>query len=186
MNLAEASDADVIQRCLDGSERAWDTLLARYEKLIYHTAFRAGAASDEVGEIFQVVCVTWFQELPRLRNPERLGAWLVTTTRRACWSHWRSERRHRTGPESIVIDADASAESPEALAAAAYDARAVQSAIQALPDPCRRLLTLLYLQPERPTYAEVAERLRVPVNSIGPMRMRCLEKLHEALKSAGW
>ena len=40
-------------------------------------------------------------------------------------------------------------------------------------EPCRELLLAHYFQPERSSYAEVAERLGRPVGSIGPTRARC-------------
>jgi RNA polymerase sigma factor (sigma-70 family) len=180
------TDAELIRQCVSGSEKAWEALISRYERLIYYAALRAGASHDQLPDIFQGVCVTWLQELGRLRDPERLGAWLVTTTRRACWASWRSDQKKQGASEAMASGAVSSADSPEVLAGAAEDAIAVRNAIQALPDPCRRLLGLLYFQPDRPSYAEVAKSLKVSVNSIGPMRVRCLEKLREALKSEGW
>ncbi|MGH2524402.1 MAG: hypothetical protein ACRDH2_17990, partial [Anaerolineales bacterium] len=50
-----------------------------------------------------------------------------------------------------------------------------------LDERCRNLLLALYFDPEQPAYAQVAERLGMPVGSIGPTRARCLEKMKQNL-----
>jgi DNA-directed RNA polymerase specialized sigma24 family protein len=47
--------------------------------------------------------------------------------------------------------------------------------------PCRDLLSALYLDPEQPSYAEVAERLGMAIGSVGPTRIRCLERMRRVL-----
>ena len=48
-------------------------------------------------------------------------------------------------------------------------------------EPCRDLLSALYLEPEQPSYAEVAARMGMAVGSVGPTRIRCLERLRQVL-----
>ena len=185
-NWAEASDAELIRHCLDGQAAAWETLLARYERLIYSTALRAGTTPDESADVFQAVCLIWLEQLGRLRDPQRLGGWLVTTTRRECWARWRKGRAIEEDPETPLAEMQSPDESPEMLAARNEDARAVRRALRHLPDNCRRLLSLLYYDSAKPSYEEVGRQLKMAVNSVGPTRARCLEKLKELLKQAGW
>jgi DNA-directed RNA polymerase specialized sigma24 family protein len=49
-------------------------------------------------------------------------------------------------------------------------------------EPCRKLLTALYLDESEPSYAEVSRRLGTPVGSIGPTRARCLQRLRAVLE----
>lgn len=183
MPVTEASDAQLIERSLSGSSTAWETLLSRYERLIYYAAYKAGADKDEAADVFQAVCMIWLQELGRLRDPTRLGAWLVTITRRECWARWRHNRNDVDGVEADQVP---DLESPEVLAGLADDARAVRDAVQELPQPCRRLIWLLYFDPAKPSYEEIGRKLHVSMNSIGPMRGRCLKQLREMLGKKGW
>ena len=59
--------------------------------------------------------------------------------------------------------------------------QAVHEALNRLSERCRRLLLALYLDQTEPSYAEVADRLNMPVGSIGPTRARCLAKLKALL-----
>lgn len=181
-----ATDAELIRQCLDGQATAWEELLSRYERLIYHTALRAGAAGDEAADVFQAVCLIWLKELGRLRDPERLGAWLVTVTRRESWSRWKRRRETEADDDELLKIEALPEELPEALAAQAADGRAVKQALEQLAEPCRRLLWMLYFDPERPSYEDIARRLNLAANSIGPTRARCLEKLKAILQQMGW
>lgn len=186
MGAPEASDTELIQRCLAGEEAAWETLLTRYERLIYHVALRAGASGDEAADVFQTVCLIWLEQLGNLRNPQSLGAWLVTTTQRECWARWKRNGTSQHDSAESDVEPATSEDSPETLADQAEDARALRSALQRLGKPCQRLLWLLYYDPIHPSYAEIASRLKMPANSVGPTRARCLSKLREILLDPGW
>jgi RNA polymerase sigma factor (sigma-70 family) len=176
------TDETLISQCLAGHQQAWDTLISRYEKLIYYTALRTGIDAVEADDIFQNVCTIWFKQLKKLRDLRSLGAWLVTTTRRECWTRWR----RKNVSEEELNDQIASDESAEKLAEHALDAHIVQRAFQQLGEPCHRLLKLLYFDPAPRSYVDVAREMDIPVNSLGPTRARCLEKLKSILKKLGW
>src|SRR3990172_8770825 len=90
--MVQVSDSHLIQACLRGDEHAWESLLERYERLIYSIPRRYGMAEHDAAEVFQNVCITLLGQLDRLRDHEKLGAWLVTTTRRECWRQWRQDQ----------------------------------------------------------------------------------------------
>lgn len=51
-----------------------------------------------------------------------------------------------------------------------------------MDERCKDLLFALYFDPEEPSYEKVAERLSMPVGSIGPTRARCLKRLKKILE----
>ena len=55
------------------------------------------------------------------------------------------------------------------------------AAFEELEDPCRRLLTALYLEDPAPSYQEIARRLGRPIGSLGPTRGRCLDRLRRIM-----
>jgi len=180
------NDAELIERCLRGDQAAWEELISRYERLIYFTALRSGASSAEAEDVFQNVCLIWLKQLKKLRDPERLGAWLVTITRREFAAQWRSREKRERVMETAQANTDMQELSPEALAAQADDARAVQRSMEELSEACKELLWLLFFHPGKPSYEETARQLGMPVNSVGPRRTRCLAQLKEILELSGW
>ncbi|MGI8910229.1 MAG: hypothetical protein ACR2JR_06710, partial [Rubrobacteraceae bacterium] len=57
----------------------------------------------------------------------------------------------------------------------------MEQGLSKVGDPCRKLLIALYFDERQPSYVEVAERLDMPVGSIGPTRARCLQRMRRAL-----
>lgn len=169
------SDEELIQACLEGDEQAWELLVQRYARLIYTIPLRFGFSQAVADEIFQEVCLTLLEKLDTLRDHTRLDSWLMTVTRRACIRRWRRKvefvelEPHHMGAETANLPEDDLIWREEQLL--------VREALSRLNQRCRELLTALFFQDPPPTYQEIADRLGLPVGSIGPTRIRCLEKL---------
>ena len=55
------------------------------------------------------------------------------------------------------------------------------TALAHLDARCRTLLHAVFLSPEEMSYRDIAKELGIPVNSMGPTRKRCLNKLKKIL-----
>jgi RNA polymerase sigma factor (sigma-70 family) len=101
------SDLQLVSDCRQGDQLAWEKLVRRYQRLIYAIPRRAGLSEDQAAEIFQDVFTTLFEKLDDIEDPERLQAWLVTTTRRCCGtsrhyptnSYWFSKSSTGSAPQ---------------------------------------------------------------------------------------
>jgi len=179
-DYGQFSDEQLIAACRDGEDSAWDALIHRYERLVYTIPSRYGLTSTEIEDVFQSVWLSLVRNLDNLREPDRVSAWLVTTARRECWERRRGadyERTVSTNLDLILAETENEDASPEELVVAYREHQNLRLAIKRLEERCRYLLNLLYYEASAPSYAEVAERLRIPIGSIGPMRARCLKKL---------
>jgi RNA polymerase sigma factor (sigma-70 family) len=181
------NDEKLLQACRRGDESAWEALVERYQRLIYTIPRRAGLDEDQAAEVFQEVFTTLFEKLNDIEQPERLQAWLVTTARRKTWRLITREKRlqHPLGdteegePELEKLP-DPSALPDEVLMRLEEQHR-VRTALADLDERCRKLLTMLFYQPEPPPYAEIAAAIGTTEGSIGPTRARCLKKLMQRL-----
>ena len=61
---------------------------------------------------------------------------------------------------------------------------ALRAAFAELPPKCRQLLAMLISDPPY-SYAEISEKLQIPMGSIGPQRARCLERLRRSSALSG-
>ena len=177
------SDLQLVSDCRRGDQLAWEKLVRRYQRLIYAIPRRAGLNEDQAAEIFQDVFTTLFEKLNDIEDPERLQAWLVTTTRRRTLRTIAQApgklRADETGDEVTSLAEAMRDESPlpdEQLLTLEEQHR-IRVAVSQLDERCQTLVQLLFYQKEPPTYAEVAKILGVPEGSIGPTRARCLGKL---------
>ncbi len=173
----EPTPGELLAGVARGDWAAWREIVRRYEPLVRHTARRAGLSSADAADAEQQTWVLLWQHAHQVREPEHLGAWLVVAAR-------REAIRLATASSRYVLCADPETEytSPQRQGAADvypiegdYDG-AVAQALDRLPSRLRNLLVLATSN-QCPTYAEIAERLRLPIGSVGPMRMRALERL---------
>ena len=185
-HFASLPDSELIDACLKGTGQAWEALLVRYQRLIYSIPLRYGLPEHDANDIFQNVSLLLLENLARLRDRKRLGAWLVITTRRECWRMFHQHRQVSLDPETLYLheqtpDSQRSEDDFLALESQAL----VRGALGILDAPCQQLLTQLFYAEPRPSYTEIASALALPEGSIGPTRARCLEKLMKILEKMG-
>lgn len=190
---SETDDAALVRACQRGDAAAWETLVNRYQRLIYAIPRRAGLDDDQCADVFQRTFATLVEHLDRLDQPARVRAWLVTTAKRE--AQRTRQKASRTQPlpgdspdveHATQADLLDPAPLPDEVAAELEDQHLVRTALAKLDDRCRQLLTLLFYQPEPLPYDQVAAAVGVPLGSIGPTRARCLQKLGRLLKEDGF
>lgn len=188
------SDTDLIAACLSGNLASWDALIARYQGFIFGLGLRLGLSRTDAEDVFQNVCVSLYQNLSTLRDSTRLVGWLATATRQEVS---RLRRRRNVSSLSEIQDGDLKLEgaqqigaeptrSPEEDLLALEEQHLVRQCLPHLSDECRQLLTLLYGKDPPCSYGDVAEKLSMPVGSIGPKRARCLQRLKKYLEEFGF
>jgi RNA polymerase sigma factor (sigma-70 family) len=187
-------DRSLIRACEAGDRQAWETLLHRYERLIYAIPLRCGLSEDDAADVFQTVCLKLLQNLAKLRNEQHLTGWLVLTAKHESWRVARLRGRD----EPLDTSAEETAEQEPAATSAARgplpqeellrleEQQMVRRATEELGERCRRLLEWLYHSDPPVPYAEIAQRMNVSVGAIGPTRARCLEQLRKTLQKMGF
>src|ERR1051325_9101416 len=93
MNL---TDEALVSACRRGDDSAWGTLITRYQRLIYSIPRRAGLDEFASAEVFQNVFASLVQRLDQIEHPDRIHAWLVTTSRRETWRLVRKQKKSAT------------------------------------------------------------------------------------------
>lgn len=183
-DYSSLTDEQLINACRSGDEKGWESLISRYERLVYTIPARYGLTPTEVDDVFQSVWLSLMKNLDRLREPDRISAWLVTTARRECWERRRGadyERTVTTSFDSVLTDKAGNELQPDEVVELFREQQLMRQALEELDERCHKLLWMLYYDATVPSYADVAERLDMPIGSIGPLRARCLKKLRAIL-----
>jgi RNA polymerase sigma factor (sigma-70 family) len=179
-NLQELDDATLVRLCVEGDEAALGGLVLRYQRLVYSIPLRYGFREEEAADIFQAVWLRLIEKLPTIREPGTISGWLVTTTKRECWR--TAERRRREAPIGEGGDAGSRPAGPESVDPVHLEDEQIQlelqhrirTAVELLPERCRRIVEIFFYEDEPGSYAEIARRLGMSSGSHGPTRARCL------------
>jgi RNA polymerase sigma factor (sigma-70 family) len=183
--LPDEGDAALVARCLRGEGAAWSVLVKRYQRLVYAIARRVGLDEHGAADVFQTVFARLVQHLPRLAEPSRLQAWIVTTAKREALLQRKLGQRNLSmtraddaSDEPSEWDVADGAPIAEEALSDLQQLNQLRVALDRLDERCRSLLLLLFRdKDEKLSYDEVARRQGIPVGSIGPTRSRCLDKL---------
>lgn len=111
-------DHEALSRAKKGDREAFTTLVLAYGDRLYSVAYRilrdASRAEDSVQQTF----LTAWRELRRLRDDDRLEAWLYRLLVNACYAEVRHTRRWQPGLR-LVTDLDAGPATDDAQTAIA-------------------------------------------------------------------
>jgi RNA polymerase sigma factor (sigma-70 family) len=181
----EASDGALVRACRRGNEDAWETLVRRYQRFVFAIPRRAGLDDDAAADVFQEVFTALVQGMDKIDDPDRIGAWILTTAKRATWRTMRRRIAARAG--QTVLDEEAEEVPdldplPESVLVGVEEQQEVRVAMSKLDERCQQLLTMLFYTNEPPAYGAVATALGLAEGSVGPIRARCLERLLRRLQ----
>lgn len=171
-----SSIGDLVAGARAGDERAWDEIVRRHTALVLARVRQFRLSPQHAEDVAQTVWLNLLEHLDRLRDPEALPGWISTTTRHECLRTARAARRSiPVDPQAGRLDGQVTTDMDAGLDEAERY-RALRDGLAELPPHQRDLLVLLASDPPL-SYAEISERLGLPVGSIGPTRSRGLARL---------
>ncbi|ONI89088.1 RNA polymerase subunit sigma [Saccharothrix sp. ALI-22-I] len=173
--------AALVAAAAEGDQRAWNEIVERYTPLVLAVIYRHRLRPADAADVNQTVWLRLVEQVGKLREADALPGWIATTTRNECLRMLRIQQRTQpfdplsadepVSPDDAVADLDEEMEAAERR-------QALREGFRSLSQQCQVLLTKLMADPP-PSYAAVSEQLAMPVGSIGPTRIRCLDKLRK-------
>jgi DNA-directed RNA polymerase specialized sigma24 family protein len=82
---AWAGTSELVARASSGDQGAWDQLVERYGGMVWAVARARGLGPHDGGDVSQVTWLLLTQHLAALKEPERLGVWLLRTALREAY-----------------------------------------------------------------------------------------------------
>jgi RNA polymerase sigma factor (sigma-70 family) len=175
MSLGLLADADVVARCREGDQQAWNELVSRFSRYVYAITSRVYRLGDHDAEdVFQEVFARTYERIGELRDDEAIRPWIATLTRRLCVDRLRADSREQ--PMDELIDPGEADNTIEML----DEALAVHEGLKALPEHCGEILDRFFARDE--SYRTIGEALDLPPGTIASRISRCLGKLKGQLE----
>jgi RNA polymerase sigma factor (sigma-70 family) len=173
----------LVQAAEHGDEDAWEAVVERFSGLVWAIARSYGLSQADAADVSQTTWLRLVENLPRLRDPTRVGAWLATTARRECLRRQRVAREAPAEDDTAFLQLESGDPSPESLVLTSERHAMVWQAFGQISPRCRELLRVLVLAQPALSYQQVADALGLQVGSVGPTRLRCLALLQKKLES---
>ncbi|MDQ3402192.1 MAG: sigma-70 family RNA polymerase sigma factor [Actinomycetota bacterium] len=178
------STAELVRRAAAGDQGCWRELVTRYGPMVWRVARLHRLDDADAGDVSQCTWIALAEHIERLREPERVAAWLVTTARRESLRVLRRRGREVPSADELEVVDIARYGWPEATTLRSERDDVLWRAFGGLSDRCRSLLGLLAFAPEL-SYSQLAEALGLAATSVGRTRGRCLDVLRRKLSVLG-
>lgn len=176
------SDAELIERILEGDRELYSVIVGRYQEMLYRYAFGMVQDSDTAADLVQDSFVKAYTSLSGCRDRHRFSAWIFRIVRNRCTDHLRGPSRKQVGLEvdSPYLSAQGG---PEDDFERDETRAAVDHALAALPEAQKEAFLLKHV--EDLSYEEMADLVGVGVSALKMRVMRAREALQDALRKVG-
>ncbi|MBI5282296.1 MAG: sigma-70 family RNA polymerase sigma factor [Candidatus Solibacter usitatus] len=164
------SDAQLVERCLQGDEGAWEDLVKAHTRRVYSICYRFTGRESEAQDLTQDVFLRVFKSVKSFRAGEgSFGVWLARLTRNLLIDHYRRTKMERVTDSieeqlPMLEERTAIEARTDAILAGREASEALQGALARLSPELRETVVLRDL--EELEYREIAQVLGAPEGTV--------------------
>jgi RNA polymerase sigma-70 factor (ECF subfamily) len=182
-------EAELLARCMQGEERAWDELFDRHYAPSARFVYQLGYdfTQEDVEEICQEVFVTVVKNLHTFQGNSQFQTWLfrIAANRARDYRQRQSAAKrgggrvplslHRDDDDDLPIDPASPLPAPDVVLRDAEQAALVGHALERLGGPCQEIIELRYFADL--SYEEISASLQLNPKTVSSRLSKCLDKL---------
>src|SRR5215813_5593742 len=179
------SDAELIERCLQKDNAAWEAIVARFRRKVFHIAYKFTGKHDEAEDLTQEIFLKVFKSLDKFNRDADFSTWLSSVARNFCIDNYRAGKREREVlvEDLVAFDLAPAASGNPHRALEDQDRRSfLRRGLDQLPEKLREAVVLRDLQGL--SYQEMADRLALPEGTVKSRINRGREELSRLLLRA--
>jgi RNA polymerase sigma-70 factor, ECF subfamily len=179
------SDVELIERALSKENAAWEQLVARFRRRVFHIAYKFTGKHDQAEDLTQEIFLKLWKSLDKFNRDADFSTWLSSVARNYCIDHYRASKREK----EVVVDdlvafdlAPSSFGNPHSTLEDQDRRSLLRHGLDQLPDKLRQAVVLRDLQGM--TYQEMADLLQLPEGTVKSRINRGREELMRLLLRA--
>jgi RNA polymerase sigma-70 factor (ECF subfamily) len=186
--LFSSTDNDLIGRALDGSQRAWVTLVERHERQVYNFCLRQTRNPSDAMDLLQDVFLAVYRHLPSWRSEGEFPAWIMRIAVNKTMDLYRQRQRSPQTDtdehaEAAVLDWQAPTSHEPAYMHEQLSTNAdIVRQLQTLPIEQRLVVEMKFFQHR--TFEQISKLTGVPVNTVKSRLYASLQKLKDHLEAS--
>lgn len=185
-------DAELVARAAAGDDKAFESLVIKYQRRVERLIARMVRDVDLVQDIAQESFIRAYRALPQFRGDAQFYTWLYRIAVNTAKKALSDLRRDPLIPESARMPAEDGDETsgpeiepttddtPETELAAKEIARVVNEAMDALPDDLRQAVVLREI--DGLSYEEIATVMDCPIGTVRSRIFRAREAISARIK----
>lgn len=177
--MSDDPDAALVQECRAGNRRAFERLLARYERPIFNAAYRILHHREDATDVTQTVFLRAYEHFDRYDPSQRFFSWIYKIAVNEAIDMSNGRRRS----EPVGDDLESDRVGPERNAQNEEMDAGMQHALMALPVDYRTLVVLKHVQDC--SYEEIAAILECPVKTVKSRLYTARQALRQVLVDRG-
>lgn len=189
MSTEREIDAALVKRAQAGEKRAFELLVAKYQRRILRLLGRILHNQSDVEDIAQETFLKAYRALPKFRNESAFYTWLYRIAVNTARNHISSKHNQvfvsdqiesKDGETFSLLDNLTDGETPETHMHNREIIEALQAALDELPEQLRQAIVLREL--EGLSYEEISTAMDCPVGTVRSRIFRAREAISERLK----
>ncbi len=177
-------EKDLVRRSKEGDEEAFGVLVNKYKTKVYHLAYSLSHDAQAADDLAQEVFIKAYYALEKFREQSEFGTWIYRIAVNHCRDFLRKKNRMIQIPfENVAekIPAEENETLPEEKEQEeAQRRKVIHTAIQALPDKYRIILSLRDIQDF--SYSEIAKILNISPGTVDSRLHRARKMLRKKLE----
>jgi RNA polymerase sigma factor (sigma-70 family) len=180
MSVAANNDAELVVGTLAGNRDAFGQIVSRYQSLISSLAYCATGSLGQSEDLAQETFITAWKHLGRLRERDKLRAWLCGIARNRINNFLRREGHEpirEAGPLENVPESRSPEPSPAEQTISNEEAAILWRSLERIPEIYREPLVLFYR--EHQSIEAVAQNLELSEDVVKQRLSRGRKMLHE-------
>jgi RNA polymerase sigma factor (sigma-70 family) len=180
MSFAQTNDAELVGATMAGNRDAFGQIVTRYQSLICSLAYSATGSLGQSEDLAQETFITAWKHLGRLRERDKLRAWLCGIARNRINSFLRREGRdpvRDAEPLDNISESHAPEPLPPDYAISREEAAILWRSLQTIPETYREPLVLFYR--EHQSVERVAQALELSEDAVHQRLSRGRKLLQE-------
>jgi len=176
-------DNELVEEARNGNRQAFETLVKRYEKKVFHLAYGFVQDTAAADDLAQEVFVKAYLALPKFRVKSEFGTWLYRIAVNHIKDHLRKVARRREVSlekfRDLPLAADDEARAREFQQAEEQKRKVVLRILETLPPKYRLILTLRDV--EGLSYEEITRILKISPGTVDSRLHRARRMLRQRI-----
>ena len=173
--MSKTDDTQLIERCRSGDRKAFEALLAEYEKPVFNAAYRMLNSRDDAQDVTQTVFLKVFENIDQFDPSRRFFSWIYRITLNES-INWLGKTNRL---EPLTHEAAFEGKGPEQEVESASVSANVQAALMTIKPDYRSVVVMKHFL--GCSYGEISQTLEIPEKTVKSRLYSARQQLKDAL-----